>query len=65
MKKLATILLKFVIVGCVMFGLMALGAEPVGAAQIIGVISLAFGILLYNLFKSIIEPTEEIYDDNF
>ena len=65
MKKIAKIILKFIVVSCVLIGLMCLGAEPIGKIQIVGVALVAIGFFLGWCFKPIIEEDdEEIYDND-
>jgi len=70
MKKIAKIILKFIVVSCVLIGLMCMGAEPIdeiqiGKIQIIGVALVAIGFFLGWCFKPIIEEDdEEIYDND-
>ena len=63
MKKVWTNLIKIIVVGFILVGLLCLGAEPMGEIQIIGAVLVAIGFFLGWCFKPIIEENDdEIYD---
>lgn len=63
MKKIGHNLVKIIVVGFILVGLLCLGAEPMGKIQIIGAVLVAIGFFLGWCFKPIIEENDdEIYD---
>ena len=68
MKKIGHNLVKIIVVGFILVGLLCLGAEPIdeiqiGKIQIIGAVLVAIGFFLGWCFKPIIEEDDdEIYD---